>query len=216
MNTSGLHLLPNSTVGIIWNWIWQADDTDESGSEITHVSETTIGSNDHYNPHIHSDSETEEQPDEVAIAHTLVFKFIGSQHDSLAQDTLMKVRDLRKSSVEVLVRLLPEPQNEYDSKAIAFQCELNGKWLRIGYVVREALDCVHLFLECNYITKIEFAWVKYMLMWTRSGPGFYAGINPEDGQVKSTSVQAQYCTSYFFSLHLKFLSPPTNLITKVK
>lgn len=138
MNISGLHLLPNSTVGIIWDWIWRADDIDESGSEVTHVSETTVGSNDHYNPHMHSESETEEdQSDaETPMSHTLVFKCIGSQHDSQAQDTLMKVRDLRKSAVEVPVRLLPEPQNEYDSKAIAFQCELNGEWLRIGYVVR--------------------------------------------------------------------------------
>ena len=34
----------------------------------------------------------------------------------------------------------PEPDNQFDSKAIAFKCR---KWQRIGYIVRKALDEVH-------------------------------------------------------------------------
>ena len=40
------------------------------------------------------------------------------------------------------MRLIPEPHN-VDSKAIALQCELDGKWLQIGYIVKELLDEVH-------------------------------------------------------------------------
>ncbi len=37
----------------------------------------------------------------------------------------------------------PEPTNPVDAHAIAFECKLNDKWQKIGYVVREALDAVH-------------------------------------------------------------------------
>ena len=50
-------------------------------------------------------------------------------------------------------------------------------WQRIGYIVREALDVVYDALNNNLITSVNFAWAKYMLSWTRSGPGYYAGIN---------------------------------------
>ena len=43
----------------------------------------------------------------------------------------------------VPVRIEHEPDNPYDSKAIAFKCLLNCKWQRIGYVVRECLDNMH-------------------------------------------------------------------------
>ena len=45
-----------------------------------------------------------------------------------------------------------------------------------GKDVREALDCVHLCLQKKYIVSIKFDWVKYIVHWTSSGPGWYAGI----------------------------------------
>ena len=54
---------------------------------------------------------------------------------------------------------------------------MNDDWHRIGYIVCEALDTVHDVLNNNLITGVNFAWAKYMLSWTRSGPGYYAGIN---------------------------------------
>ena len=48
---------------------------------------------------------------------------------------------------------------------------------RIGYIVSEALDTVHDALDNDLITSTDFAWAKYMISWTRSGPGYYAGIN---------------------------------------
>ena len=117
------------------------------------MSETTLGSDcDHYNPYIQ------------------VFKCMGSQHDAVAQDTLNKVRELRISDIEVPVRLVPEPTNRFDSKAVAIQCQLqvDAKWVRIGYIGKEALDCVHSFMESNCIISVEFAWVKYVLSWPKS------------------------------------------------
>ena len=40
---------------------------------------------------------------------------------------------------------------------------INGKWQRIGYVVRDVLDDVHLTMGDGDIVKIEFAWIKYLL-----------------------------------------------------
>ena len=75
------------------------------------------------------------------------------------------------------VRLKLEPENPKDSKAICFECFMDGKWHRIGYVVREALDSVHSALNQSQITAVEFDWIKYVVHWSRSGPGWYTGIN---------------------------------------
>lgn len=82
------------------------------------------------------------------------------------------------SGCDVQVRLSPEPSNRYDSQAIAFECQLSGKskWEKIGYVVREALTNVHNTLQKREIQSVKFSWIKYITTWTRSGPGFYAGV----------------------------------------
>lgn len=74
------------------------------------------------------------------------------------------------------MKIEPEPENQYDSKAIAFKCELDGNWHRIGYIVRECFDHVHNALAGHTIMSVRFPWVKYLVCWTRSGPGFYAGV----------------------------------------
>ena len=50
---------------------------------------------------------------------------------------------LLRQGKNVDVRLAPEPDKAYDSKAIAFQCKIEGKWCLIGNMVREVLDMVH-------------------------------------------------------------------------
>ena len=44
-----------------------------------------------------------------------------------------------------------EPDNAVDSKEIIFQCELDGAWVTIGYVVQEALDELHEALAAKKI-----------------------------------------------------------------
>ena len=74
---------------------------------------------------------------------------------------------------QVKVELRPEPNNPWDAQAIAFFCELDSKWHRIGYVVKECVQSVHNALSMH---QIEFKWVKYIVHWSKSGPGWYAGI----------------------------------------
>ena len=62
------------------------------------------------------------------------------------------------------VKVVPEPSNPYDSRAISFQCQLQQKWHTIGYVVREVCDSVHDALSSNSIVSVQFAWVKYKVV----------------------------------------------------
>ena len=58
MNTSGLHLVPQGVL-VVWEWEWQDDDT------VDHISESSdedVGHN-HYNPHIQTDTESDEETD---------------------------------------------------------------------------------------------------------------------------------------------------------
>ena len=68
----------------------------------------------------------------------------------------------------------PEPENPFDSLAIAFRCEVDSSWHTIGYVVKEALDDVHGALSAKKITAVSFDWVKFVIYWRT--PGWYAGI----------------------------------------
>ena len=54
---------------------------------------------------------------------------------------------------------------------------MNGKWHKIGYVVKEALDDVHVALSSNAIEDVRFAWVKFRIDFHRFGPAFYAAID---------------------------------------
>jgi hypothetical protein len=94
-----------------------------------------------------------------------------------AQETLSQVGKLLRNGEQVPVDIIPEPSNQYDSKAIYFSCKVNGKWSKIGYIVREALDDVHLAYKNRSILEVKVAWAQYLVSWTRSGPGFYAGID---------------------------------------
>ena len=86
-----------------------------------------------------------------------------------------------------------------DSKPILFECELEHEWRAAGYVVhscqvcerrdwdkagnkynatmvvRDTIDAVHDALNKKQITEVQFDWVKYIVYFKRSRPG-YAGI----------------------------------------
>ena len=109
--------------------------------------------------------------------HTVLFKCIGATRDGQQQSALERANELLRAKRIVRVALFPEPKNPVDAKAIAIKCELDDNgWHRVGYIVREALDDVHLALQANAITSVSFGWVKFRIDFHRSGPGFYAAI----------------------------------------
>ena len=59
------------------------------------------------------------------------------------------------------MKLSPEPTNPFDSCAIAFQCQICGKWISIGYVVKEVCESVLSALASDSIISTEFAWQDF-------------------------------------------------------
>ena len=125
------------------------------------------------------------------IVHTLTFKCIGATRDMQQQAVLQQVKQLLHENKEVPVKLSLKPDNPYDAKAIAFQCFLDGKWQRIGYVVREVLEEVHEAMRRSTVTSVSFTWAKYLVKWSVSGAGYYAGINiTKRGQWSQTACRS--------------------------
>ena len=162
--------IPTQGVVVIWEWCWmdEVDHVSETSSEAMHELTASIDSV--------SGSEVTMGSPEPAVVHTITFKCIGCTRDEDSQKALKEISLKLDDEEEVKVRLQPEPENKFDSKAIAFQAFISDEWHRIGYIVKEALDDVHSALEQNAITSIEFAWAKYLITWTKSGPGYFAGV----------------------------------------
>ena len=90
------------------------------------------------------DSSSSSDDDSVpAITHTVIFKCIGVTKEKKYQDTLKYAKQQLDNGIRLPLKLQPEPDNKYDSKAIAFMCQDNLDWQRIGYVLRELTDEVH-------------------------------------------------------------------------
>ena len=174
VNADSLALFPFGAL-IVWSWEWNAT-ADETSNSSQSECENRIAEG-HFNPHMETESSDGDDQNQSIKTHVVTFKCIGAVHDQSRQKALEKAATLLRQGEQVDVRLIPEPDNAYDSKAIVFQCNIEGKWCVIGYMVREVLDAVHEAIRENKIIYTKFSWVKYRVMWLRSGPGFYAGID---------------------------------------
>ena len=168
LNYKDLKLLPDNEVFVAYAWHLKQDNCDSDDSSLMSSGST--------NSVASSPSETEVIDSSLA-PHTLTFKCMGTVKDPNYQETLSKATALLKDGKETPVRLRPEPENPFDANAIAYECQIDNQWRRIGYVVQDALLDVHDALSKKEIISVKFAWVKYLLCWRRSGPGFYAGVN---------------------------------------
>lgn len=116
------------------------------------------------------DSDTEAS--DSSTTHSVVFKCIGATRDPKIQEVLSKALHLINNGEAVPVRITPEPENPIDARAIAFNCKLGERWERIGYIVKEAVEAVHDALNHQTILETRFDWIKYIVHWSRSGPGW--------------------------------------------
>ena len=73
------------------------------------------------------------------------------------------------------VRLTPEPDNPYDSHAVAFECQVDGCWRVFGYVIKELCDLVLDAINKREIVSVDFAWIKYKILKT-AGAGYYTAV----------------------------------------
>ena len=99
---------------------------------------------------------------------------MGVTRDALYQENL-KVFLARKEGRSVGVRLTPQPDNPYDSHAVAFECQVDGSWGAFGYVIRELCDHVLNAISKGEIINVDFAWIKYKILKT-TGAGYYASV----------------------------------------
>lgn len=166
--------LPANGVCIVWKWEWISDDIDHESeahdiqpekSDCEVVSETDMSS---------EDCDTQAA---TGMTHTVTFKCIGANRSPTSQNILKTISELPRNVKDTPVIIVPEPENPVDSEAIAFRAKISDKWHTIGYIVREALPYVHDALKRNVIQSVTFGWVKYLVSWTRSGPGYYAGFD---------------------------------------
>ena len=197
IDISGCKLRENQ-VFVIWKWKWYDPDSgcnseDETRS-VSYDAECENSSEETTPGHTFDDGGNMGIP---YITHSVVFKCIGVTRDPKLQEILSLVSRQLKDEKEVEVQLKPEPTNPVDSCAIMFVCKLNNKWHKIGYVVREALDAVHDALDKKTILAVKFDWVKYLLHFSRSGPGWYAGIKiTKNGEWPMAVVRCSSTTFY--------------------
>ena len=170
-----MRLVPQGVL-IIWDWSWHEESQESSDSS----SDAAEGTNPYLQSDSDSDSDSAPPPETFTLpaqTHIVTFKCMGTTYDLHSQETLKKAGQLLTQGVNVPVKLVPEPENDFDANAIAFYSCIDKAWHRIGYVVKEALDHVYKAILEKTIIYVKFSWVKYRVMWLRSGPGYYAGVN---------------------------------------
>ena len=171
VDIDGAKLLPDGLF-VLWNWDWMEPcDGSDSERSVTSSPELLSGCHDT------TEQETGESDLLSMLKHMVTFKCIGSSRDPDCQEVLAQASKTIKDGEHIDVKLCPEPGNKYDAKAIAFIIRLDNEWRRIGYVVHEVLDVVHDALGREEIVQVEMKWVKYLLHWSKSGPGWYTGID---------------------------------------
>ena len=88
------------------------------------------------------------------------------------------------------VRMTPEPDNPYDSHAVAFECLAYGGW----YVIKKHV------LDAITSGDIEFAWIKYKALKT-TGAGYYATVRVTKKKEWPQIVHALSDTVNYCSCH---------------
>ena len=82
----------------------------------------SVSSSPHRSPTPNDGSSSSSSDEIPAITHTVVFKCIGVAKEKKYQDTLKYAKKrLDNDGVKLPVKLHPEPDNKWDSKAIAVQ-----------------------------------------------------------------------------------------------
>lgn len=156
---------------MVWKWKWA--ETQDSVSMPDHE---VVTENDSCSESLSSDVESisdSDNDEKFAVTHKVIFKCIGCTREPQYQNVLAEVAGMIMQGATVPVRVKKEPSNPFDSRAIAFECQLNCKWERIGYVVCEATEAVHEAIDQGGL-QVSFDWVKYIVYF--SNHGWYAGI----------------------------------------
>ena len=169
----------------MWDWSWIHEDSSDISTNVSSVE----GSSESDESSADLESDDAAASSIPAITHSVIFKCIGNLKELHYQEVLALANKKRKEGMNVPVKLEREPSNPVDARAIAITCNVNQKWERIGYIVKEALDDVHAAIEGNKILKVQFEWIKYVVHFKK--PGWYAGIMiTKDGEWSQTVLRS--------------------------
>ena len=148
---------------MIWKWTWVENALDIE-SNISDETEECISDSGALCSDSCNSSGSEDEAVPQPIIHSVVFKCMGCVKEHRYQEILAIASKRMKDGETVAVKLQEEPDNPFDSSAIAFVCMLEDKWERIGYVVKEVLDPVHDAIRNNHITEVRlYEWPKSVL-----------------------------------------------------
>ncbi len=53
---------------------------------------------------------------------------------------------------------------------------MDCKWSRVGYMVSYVLADVHEAVNSEKIVSVELNWIRFIIQWSRSRPGWYCGV----------------------------------------
>lgn len=112
---------------------------------------------------------------ESGVMHTLLFKVLGVCHSVERQKTLERAYQLLyEYNRPVFSKLEKEPDNVYDSNAIAVYVMTDDSYDKVGYIASELTQFVHPYLNTPdfnvSVEKVTFC-TKYLLV------GFYLTIS---------------------------------------
>ena len=126
---------------MVWQWNWQSN---SYSCQTTSPPLPPQAMQDQLSTDSDSDTDIDDKP---TVQHSVRLKCIGANKEQGYQEALAQMAHWLRDGVTVEIKMFPEPTNPIavDTKAIAFNCKVDGSWLTIGYVVCEALD-VHLAL----------------------------------------------------------------------
>lgn len=116
--------LEDDNIQIVWNCTVIGDNECDDDDAIEDKEETTSNSDTNS---LSSNQREENIQEDSTVPHTIVFKCIGAVRDVGSQRALRTARDNIHNGWTVPVRMIPEPTNIVDSRAIVFECKLKGK-----------------------------------------------------------------------------------------
>ena len=92
-------------------------------------------------------SSDDDEPVDLNVIHSVTFKCIGANKERAYQATLEELSEILDRG-SISTKIIPEPSNKFDSRALSFQCFHKGKWRLIGYVgmARETVQMLLLSL----------------------------------------------------------------------
>lgn len=126
-NVYAKHLNAVGELGLLIVWQW-SEWTDDEGSKPSESPEPDP------NKSLSTAINLNEEEPELS---TMTFKCVGVTRDPTCQDCLKTVSGLLQAGTTAPVKVIPELNNPFDNRALAFQCLIDNKWQVIGYLIKE-------------------------------------------------------------------------------